>query len=146
MDLPPELLSIICSFLAKVDLKAFRQVCHLFNQAAVPFLFDRVYISASKEDLEVSILIGQRFGLYVKGLVFIARYYEEHCRIYYDEKITAYLARHGIDDVTDQELATSCAEYCAKREEHNELISNREDVVHLCYAFARMPNIEKVCI
>lgn len=130
MHLPPELLSIICSFLSTIELKAVRQVDHSFNQAAIPLLFNTVYISASQEDNEVSRLIGQRFGLYVKELVLVARYYEERTRREHKNLLAWHFAQNGLDVVTDQELEASYANHCAKRKEQEELLNIGEDDVH----------------
>lgn len=146
MDLPLELLSIICSFLSKVELKAVRQVDHNFNQAAIPLFFNTVYISASQKDLDVSRLISQRFGLFVKELVLVARYYEERTRRIHKNLLDRHFLEHGLRGVTDQEFEVSYAIHCAKRKEQEELRDNGEDEVHLRYASARMPNIQRVCI
>lgn len=56
------------------------------------------------------------------------------------------LRKRGFSDVTDQEVAACYAGYCAKRKEIEEVLNTGEDVVHLHYAFASMPNIQKICI
>lgn len=121
MNLPSELFDIICGFLAKTDLKAIRQVCRRFSQAVIPLLFDQVYISPCPEDLDVSKLIGQRFGVYVKELVLLTRRYEAYSPRLYDRDMKRSLRKRGFSDVTDQEVAASYAGYCAKRKEIEEV-------------------------
>lgn len=142
MDLPPELLSIICSFLHKFDLKVVRQVCQKLNHAAVPLLFNLVYITADRADLANSRLIGQRFGPHVRKLIFVAKHYYSYTRSKHD---TAVLS-NGHIEATPEELEASYAEYCAQRREWRELTSIGEDVLHLSNAFFTMPNIERVCV
>lgn len=63
MALPNELILDVCQHLPKLDLKACRLVSKVWSQFASEYLFDKVYISPRKEDIEVFNLITQHSQL-----------------------------------------------------------------------------------
>lgn len=71
--LAPEILSYICSFITRSDLKALRLVCKAFGAAGVPKLFDELYITARYADLERASKVASRFGPFIKTLVYSAQ-------------------------------------------------------------------------
>ena len=58
-DLPIELQAAILGCLSKFDLKNARLVCHQWALLAINHLFDKVYISASKKDLDVFRMVSE---------------------------------------------------------------------------------------
>ena len=151
MDLPPELLRLICSFLPKFDLKVIRLVCHQFDKLAVPFLYDRVVISANCADLGVSRLVGQRFGAFVKELIYDTRIYADLDRQQHDEEVFLTIAlmdppKGPLAQPTLHELDSSYAEYRIQRRDQDDLTRAGELALHLYRAFTMMPNIETVVI
>ena len=59
MGFPIELQNAILAGLDKSDLKNVRLVCHHWALLAVNFLFDKVYISATKKDLDVFRMVSE---------------------------------------------------------------------------------------
>ena len=59
MDFPMEIQNAILSCLSKSDLKNVRLACHQWASLAINFLFDKVYISASKKDLDVFRMVAE---------------------------------------------------------------------------------------
>ena len=68
MYLPLELRNLIFQDLTKAELKVARLICKSFDQAAIPLLFDAVFVAARHSDLEVADLIASRFGAYLKTI------------------------------------------------------------------------------
>ena len=68
MYLPLELRNLIFQDLTKAELKVTRLVCKSFDQAAIPFLFDEVFVAARYSDLEIADHIASRFGAYLKTI------------------------------------------------------------------------------
>ena len=66
MHLPLELQSLICRGLNKFELKVARLVCKSLDQAAVPFLFNEVFVAATYSDLDIADLVASRFGSYIR--------------------------------------------------------------------------------
>lgn len=69
MKLPPELLRIACSFLSKDQLKDVRLVCKALEQAAVPFLFDLVFLSSSHLEIERVKHIAAHFAPHIRTII-----------------------------------------------------------------------------
>ena len=61
LEFPSEILGLTFCHVAKEDLKSIRLVCKAFEQAALPFLFDEVYLSTNLTDLEVAHLTVTHF-------------------------------------------------------------------------------------
>lgn len=53
LPLPQELVDLILESAPKNDLKTLRLVCKQLNVSAIPYLFNRIYISSHPLDLEV---------------------------------------------------------------------------------------------
>lgn len=70
MKVPPEILGLVFGSLEKSALPNVRLVCKSFEEAADPLLFDQIYISSIRTDLEIANLTVLRFGRYVHTLVF----------------------------------------------------------------------------
>lgn len=68
MRLHPELQSLVCQSLTKSELKVARLVCKSLDQAAVPLLFDEIFVAASYSDLEIADLVASNFGSCVKKI------------------------------------------------------------------------------
>ena len=77
LALPQEIMSTICSFLSKPDLKNVRFTCHYLECSAVSSLFDEVFVSFSEFDLRIASLVIHSFAPYIKTLVFSSMLYED---------------------------------------------------------------------
>lgn len=69
--LPPEILNFICGVLGKEDLKQVRQVSKIWERAAVPYLFDEIFISQDLADFRIAKLVILHFKHYIRTLVWI---------------------------------------------------------------------------
>ena len=75
-DFPPEILSIITASLqSKKDLKSLRLITRAFHDAAVPQLFDSIFIIARYADLEIASRVALRFGSFVKKILLSSECY-----------------------------------------------------------------------
>ena len=151
MNLPPELLATICSFLPKPDLKASRLVCRLFDQAAIPFLFNIVFIAANDADLEVSRLISERFGPYVKELIYDTRLFADLDQSEHESEVLRGVNgkvsyKDGALAPSAQELLTSYTEYRTQFEEQEVLIESGDILAYLCCAIMSMPRLGSISI
>ena len=68
MYLPLELRNLVFQDLTKSELKVARLVCKSFDQAAIPFLFDEVFVAARYSDLKIADLVASHFGGYLKTI------------------------------------------------------------------------------
>lgn len=72
--LPPEISSLLCGFLPKQGLKQVRQVSKTWEQAAVPYLFDEIFISQNMADFRIAKLVILQFKYYIRTLVLSSVY------------------------------------------------------------------------
>lgn len=112
-NLPNEVLLIIFELLTKHQLKTFRCVCKLFARLAAPLLFDSIYISPHKLNLDVFRKIAEHQDLcqYPRTLIYDIQdfentidpqeYYKKLCRQLY-----GFLAAYPEDSIrhVDKEL------------------------------------------
>ena len=61
--LAPEVLGLVCGFLCKGDLKQVRQVSKIWEGAAVPHLFDQIFISQDMADHSSFSALHPHFGV-----------------------------------------------------------------------------------
>ena len=59
VEIPPEVLGNICSYLDKLSIKSVRQVCRTFNFAASPYLFTRAHTSPHPFDHDILLKVSQ---------------------------------------------------------------------------------------
>ena len=131
---PPEILSAILCYQSRIELKKARLVCKAFDAAAVPFLFDEIFIAARYADLEKAILLASRFGSFVKTLIF--------CSEEFLSDVTLHDFKHQSADVN---LATSYyTSYCKLREDQEELLSEGEFFRYLCSTLILLSNLRKI--
>lgn len=78
--LPNEVLLIIFNPLKKNELKVVRCVCRLFARLASPLLFDRIYISPHRQNLDVYCKIAQHQDLchYPRTLIYDVQEFKEN--------------------------------------------------------------------
>lgn len=78
--LPNEVLLIVFNPLEKIELKVVRCVCQLFARLASPLLFDRIYISPHRQNLDVFCNIAQHKYLchYPRMLIYDVQAFKEN--------------------------------------------------------------------
>ena len=136
MYFPTEILSAILCYQPKIDLKRARLVCKAFDAAAVPFLFDEIFVTVRYADIERSTLLASRFGPFVKTLVFCSEFFEPGVSWVNFERLMG-----------DTALATSYYNsYCRLREEQKELLNEGEFYGHLCSTLRVLSNLQNVII
>ena len=96
MDMPLEVLSLSLCRLEKSDLMSVRLVSKAFERAAVPFLFDEVYFSTNRVDIELAQLIISHFNAYIKMIVFSLFCWHEMDRHEFKRQIS-YQAKSKFD-------------------------------------------------
>lgn len=145
--LPPELLSLVCGFLCKEDLKRVRQVSKIWEQAAVPHLFDEIFISLDIADFRIAKLVICHFSHYIRTLVFSSTYYERIDRKSFSE----YLDGEPGIDFFDTDIGTSHVDhtfvlYGIARKKQQENITDNSYLRYLSFALTSLPNIRKIVL
>lgn len=145
--LPPEVLSLVCGILCKGDLKRVRQVSKIWEQAAVPHLFDEIFISLDMADFRIAKLVIRHFSHYIRTLVFSSTYYEKMDR----ESFSQYLDGEPSIDFFDADIGTSHIDYSfvlysVARKKQQENITNKSYLTYLSFALANLPRIRKIVL
>ena len=141
--LPPELLSLICGFLPKQALKQVRQVSKIWERAAVPILFDQIFMSLEMADLLIAKLVIHRFKQYIRVLVFSSLYYRKMDR---DAFVEYY---RDID--TDPDTAIVHSDYAfklyrsAQKDQQKHLRTGLVSA-YLSFALTSCPNVQKIIL
>ena len=73
----PEILDVVCACLPKRVLKQARQVSKAWDRAAVPYLFDEIFISQDLADFRIAKLVISHFKHYIRNLVFSSACYTD---------------------------------------------------------------------
>ncbi|CAF9942669.1 hypothetical protein IMSHALPRED_004351 [Imshaugia aleurites] len=87
MDLAPELLGLILSLLQKHALKKARLVSKAWEKAAVPYLFDAVFMSRNPVELSTAEAVIDQFGYHLRTLTFSAVYYKAICKTAFRQEV-----------------------------------------------------------
>ena len=142
IPVPPELEILICQNLTKAELKSARLVCKSFDRAAVPFLFDEVFVAASYSDLEIADLTTSRFGLYIKTITLSIVDY----RLLSKEEFITYAERRSgrIFERLDAHIEHAFDLYNKARTEDLEIKDSGELLAKLCLTLSRSPNTRKL--
>ena len=141
--LPPELLSLVCGFLPKQALKQVRQVSKTWERAAVPTLFDQIFMSLEMADLLIAKLVIHRFKQYIRVLVFSSTYSIDMGR---DEFVEYYRAFD-----TDPNTAIVHSEYAfefyrtAQKDQQKHLRTGLVSA-YLSFALTSCPNVRKIIL
>ena len=143
MRLPPELAIMVISYISKKELKSLRLVCKSFDQAAIPFVFDEISIRPDSEGLANSKFCIQRFGPYIKTLIYPFVYFEDCDFATYVASVQA-LKPECQEARSDSHMRHNYGNYYRLSKEHLDIVQAGEDVAHLRYAFSRTPNLRKV--
>ena len=136
--LPPEVLSLVCGFLSKQVLKQVRQVSKTLEQAAVPYLFDEIFISQNMADFHIAKLAILQFKHYIHTLVFSSVYYTDMDRESFDEVF-------DVDtDIGHSEHAFTLYRIARKNQQEN--LTNGSSSAYLSFALTSSPNIRKIIL
>ena len=136
MYIPPEITSAILYHQSKTELKKARLVSKAFDAAAVPFLFEEIFVFARYADMEKATLIASRFGHFVKTLIFCSESFEP-----------GISWNHFKATMGGSHLARSYYySYCKLRDEQEELRKGGEFFGHLCSILILLSNLQKVVL
>ena len=150
MSLPPEILCLVFGSLEKPVLVNVRLVCKSFEEAASPFLFDQVYVSHTRADLETARLTVLRFGRYVRTLAFTPTYLEYD--MHYFRNVTQGYGLYHVSGENepakcrDQHLEQAWNRYSGQRDEWREVEESGELVGYLCIILGKMPRLQTIKI
>ena len=141
--LPPELLSLVCELLPKQALKQVRQVSKTWEQAAVPYLFDQIFMSLEMADLLIAKLVIHHFKQYIRVLVFSSVYYREMGR---DEFVEHYRAFHTDPDTAIVHSTYAFKLYRSAQRDQQKHLETGLVSAYLSFALTSCPNVRKIIL
>lgn len=145
MDLPAEILSLTLRLLQKRDLKNVRHVSKIWEKAAVPHLFDAVFLSPNMGDADIAEQMIEHFGCHIKTLTFSAVYYKAMTWTKFKREAkrqapgpwTPHLREH---------LHYAYDNYCRVRSDQMRLLENGVCLALFCRALRRLPHLQKIVL
>lgn len=137
MNSPAKILSTILCYQPKIGPKKARLVCKAFDAAAIPFLFDEIFVTARYVDMEKATLLASRFGPFIKTLIFCSEEFEQG-------GVSWETFGHGKEN---EDLATTYyISYCNRKEEQEDLLKEGELFAHLSSSLIVLINLQKVIL
>lgn len=149
MHFPPEILGSVFESLDKWDLMDVRLACKSFDQAAVPHLFDRVYISDKRTNLEVAELVVQHFGRHIRTLRFSSAHYEDPTSDNFRRSMRRRRdaqSKYRSSACFDQHAKHALKRYTERHADWQELHESGEFIARLCFALSKMPKLRTIMI
>ena len=144
---PPEIVSLVCGFLQKDDLKQVRQVSKIWEQAAIPYLFNKIFISQDITDFRIAKLIICQFQHYIRTIVFSSINYTKVNRETFRRAFIDNIRMSGIDDNLNTDHSDyAFALYCIMRNKQQESITKDTSSAYLSFALTNLPNIQKIML
>ena len=154
---PPEILSLVCGYLPKNDLKRVRQVSKILGGAAVSCLFDEIFISQDKADFRIAKLVIRHFRYYIRTLVFSSIYYTKwHQNSFRRESLIKFAEYSHLDsDIDSDHSWHAFTVYRTLRNKQQEIIlksisspssPSSPSSAYLSLALASLPNIRKIIL
>ena len=142
--LPPEILSLVCGFLCKQDLKQVRQVSTTWERAAVQYLFDQIFMSLNATDLRIAKLVILQFKQYIRTLVFSSLYYLNLDREDFDVELENELGINYDTDIGHTNHAFKL--YRIARKNQRESLKSGLCSAYLSFALTSSPRIQKIVL
>ena len=143
--LPPEILSLVSGFLSKRQLKRVRKVSKTWERAAVPYLFDEIYMSLNMADLRIAKLMILQFKQYIRTLIFSSACYTDMDRENFDKA----LSYEGSDMETDSDIGYSEHSfklYRMARKNQEKNLKTGLVSAYLSFALTSCPKIRKIIL
>ena len=147
MNLPPELEVEVCRNMTKAELKVCRLVCKSFDKAAVPFLFDEVFVAASYSDLEIADLVVSRFGPYLRTVTLSIVDYE--ClpmKIFRETTRQEWKHLQKFNGRVNAHLEHAFELYCKLQTEHLQIHKSGELLARLSVILSKSPKVGKMIL
>ena len=143
MYLPPELGKIIFQNLTKSEVKVARLVCKSFDQVAIPFLFDEVFLAARYTDLEVADHVASRFGAYIRTITLSSVEYKP---LSIEEfRVKTAFGTQNLERINGH-VEHAFEVYCRARRENLEIYQSDEFMARLCMVLNKAPNSRKIIL
>ena len=149
-QIPAEILTLIFSFLVRIDVKAARHVCRPFNTHASPYLLDTAIAGSQTETIErfEAIAAHELFSIHVKTVIFsVCSLEREYATVsdYYNELHTRY---------EDSEKQLPTLEQCEQHwndyqkayKDQAELQERGDDERRIQNALRLMPNVNHLVL
>ena len=146
MDLPPEILGLALSLLPKVDLKKARLVSKAWERAAVPSLFDEVFMSPNPADLNTAEIMIDQFACHIRTLTFSAVYYRAMSWTAYQREAPFDFPQSVSPRVRNLHMRYGHQNYCRVRNEQMEVLERGTCLAHLCRALRTLPNLQRLVL
>ena len=153
MYLPLELRNLIFQDLTKAELKVTRLVCKSFDQAAIPFLFDEVFVAARHSDLEIADLIASRFGAYLKTITLSVVGYKSMSKKDFRRQVQPdrVIERFGVRPKKPLERFNAHSDYayemyCKTRTDIFQINESGELLAKASIILSKSPNIRKMVL
>ena len=146
MRLPPELQTLICQSLTKTELKCARLACRSFNRAAIPFLFDEVFVAANYSILDTADLVASRFGLYIRTINLSIIDYNFFSKKKFVDNISTRTERIALRlsfEEFDAHVEHAFDLYNKARREDLEITDSGELMAKLCLILGKLPRTRK---
>ena len=135
--------------MTKTELKCARLVCKSFDRAAVPFLFDEVFIAANYSMLDAADLIASRFGFYIRTVNLSIIDYN----VFSNETFVTNIERRMGSTLETLTLGKFYAHvehafdlYNKARTEDLEITDSGELLARLCLTLSKLPKIRKFIV
>ena len=142
--LPPEILSLVCGFLPKQVLKQVHQVSKIWERAAVPYLFDEIFISQDLADFRIAKLVILHFKHYIRTLVISSVYYTRMYRETFDRNFHCNLGNDVGTDNGHSDYAFTIYRIMLKNQQEN--LTNGSSMAYLFFALTSLPKIGKIIL
>ena len=144
--LPPEILIFVSGLLRKEDLKRVRQVSKIWERAAVPYLFDEIFISQDLADFRIAKLVILHFKHYIRTLVFSSVYYIRVNRESFDESCSCMYNFCNDTDTVNGHSDHAFSIHRVMRKNQQENLGNGSTSAYLSFALISLPKISKIIL
>lgn len=145
MDVPPELLTMVCRSLNKRDLKSFRLVCKAFEKAAVPLLYDEIFITSTYSAIDKSRSIASQFAPHIKTLRITFLQYRFYAKNEFAEERKNWFVNRDLTRI-DGHLEYAFEVYTKAWKEHSEILEQGELMATLCYILTTSKGLKKIVL
>ena len=146
--------------LQKSDLKNARQTCRTLDEAAVPLLFDTVYVATNHADMNSAGLLCARFGPFVHNIIYSSMFYKREDFYdflhgnFADFKVPDSANNDEYNKIRFENLEQSeqrdmhqlWALYCELANEHEAIVMSGEFQSQLCRLLRALPKLCRITI
>lgn len=145
MEIPQELLVMVCSSLTRAELKGARAVCKSLEQAASRFLFDSIYVSETISDLTVANLLATRFAATIETVTVSLANYPNYSKAQFNELGQEQRQSKSLTKRSEH-LQHAFQIYHKLCKAHEEMMRTGELVAQLCLILHRLTKAQKLII